>query len=223
MILESTSDEKIKQRAHLRFVKLCQPISNSILHDLRPEQRQLLGYHDEIDEPDNLSHPFTQSSEENTTTDSESSTEEQTHRIPKSNTVRRRRHHSSSVHPDDSVSQQGSQGAVQAEKPKKTKNIFKRMFNFMQNKTHSIITSNQPILEKSGSFRLGTFRPANKSTPMPPLRRSNRLKNLDKIDYNVFHKTGKKKMPTWSLKKCDTIKNFLIETEQILISFVNNF
>ena len=195
--LVDSTDKNIKQRVHIRFVKLCQPISESVLVQLRPKQRQLLGYDKEDHLPDILSNPFTQSSANDSSSDSESSNRGTTQQNQKSthpnSTAQRRRHRSNSIQPDDSISQHATTTNREVSKHKKPKNVFKRLFGYLQNKTNSTtVKPNNPFLEKSGSFRLGAFRPANESTPNIPLRRSQRLRNLDKIDYKKFNKTGQK-------------------------------
>jgi hypothetical protein len=206
VILESTSDERIKQRAHLKFVKLCRPISESILLCLRPEQRHLLGYEKDMS-IEGQSNPCTAPSlnSSNSSSDSDDSDHkhsDKTKSIRSKSTKVNKEDDQSSIGPDDSISQRGSQAGEQGTSTKaKKKNIFKRVFNFLQNKTgnssppsdKSSRQRNVPFLEKVGSFKFGSFRPANISTPQIEPRRSKRLKNQDKIDYNLFNKTGQKK------------------------------
>ena len=206
LLLENTTNEKQKHRVHLKFVKLRRDISESILVRLRPEQRQLLGYERDMNHDELISTPYTapSKSDKSSTTNSSTTSTNQKSNQHKKTTSKLKASNDSNIGPDDSISQTGSTADDQTQKltqdqPQK-KNVFKRIFSFLQNKsqigskTQKKLTSEAgPIfLEKEGSFRFGAFRPAEESTPQPELRRSKRIKNLTKIDYKLYDKTGKK-------------------------------
>ena len=206
LLLENTTNERQKHRVHLKFVKLRRAISESILVRLRPEQRQLLGYEYDMDHDELISTPYTAPSKSDTSTSTNSSTSShhQNSARKKKATSKSKTNKDNSISPDDSISQTGSHDSEQSQRgtqdqPKK-KNVFKQVFNFLKNKSQigsktaskRKSEAGQPFLEKEGSFRIGKFRPTDKSTPQPELRRSKRLKNLDKIDYKLFDKTGQK-------------------------------
>jgi hypothetical protein len=163
---------------------------------MRPEQRELLGYDPEMPHDDQISMPYTKRSNDISDMSSDESTSTTTDRL------KRRKLNLSSKNDDDddSISQTTSTAneANNQALTSKSKNIFKRVFNFLRNKSqdgskqNSNVKKPQPFLEKEGSFRFGSFRPQTKSTPQPELRRSKRIKNLDKIDYNLYHRTGQK-------------------------------
>jgi hypothetical protein len=198
LILQNTNNDNHKPRAHLKFVKLCRSISESILVQMRPEQRELLGYDPEMPHDDQISMPYTKRSNDISDMSSDESTST-------TDRLKRRKSNLSSknddgISPDDSISQTTSTANDENNRAltSKSKNIFKRVFNFLRNKSqdgskqNSNVKKPQPFLEKEGSFRFGSFRPQIKSTPQPELRRSKRIKNLDKIDYNLYHRTGQK-------------------------------